>query len=140
MTLPDNYQSIQLIMNKYQKSFNFKFGLISTNHLRKYIDEIGCDKSSSGDIPANIIKMAEQEVIVLYDCINKFYQALFLINLIIADVLKLNYMLTFLQSTNNKTLMAKVIIDHLVCYHTFQRYLKRFLMNCQELLLMKYFL
>ena len=59
LNLFDDHPSIQLIMNKYQKSFNFKFGLISTNHLRKYIDEIGCDKSSSGDIPANIIKMAE---------------------------------------------------------------------------------
>lgn len=59
MSVFNNQPSIRLIKDKYQKSFNFKFGLISTNHLRKYIDEIGCDKSSSGDIPANIIKMAE---------------------------------------------------------------------------------
>ena len=72
MTLPDNYQSIQLIMNKYQKSFNFKFEFVSRNQGLKYINEINSSKSLKGKIAAKIIKTTKEEVIVpIPNCINK---------------------------------------------------------------------
>ena len=54
-----NHPSIQMIKDKYQNSFNFKFELVSTDQVIKFIDEIDCNKSSSGDIAANIIKIAK---------------------------------------------------------------------------------
>ena len=50
-----SHPSIQMIKDKYQNSFNFKFELVSTDQVIKFIDEIDCNKSSSGDIPAKII-------------------------------------------------------------------------------------
>ena len=44
-----------MIRDKYQHSFNFKFKFVSTDQVIKFIDEIDCNKSSSGDIPAKII-------------------------------------------------------------------------------------
>ena len=44
-----------MIRDKYQNSFNFKFKFVSTDQVIKFIDEIDCNKSSSGDIPAKII-------------------------------------------------------------------------------------
>ena len=54
-----NHPSIQMIKDKYQNSFNFKFELVSTDQVIKFIDEIDFNKSSSGDIPAKIIKIAK---------------------------------------------------------------------------------
>ena len=54
-----NHPSIQMIKDKYQNSFNFKFELVSTDQVIKFINEIDCNKSSSGDIPAKIIKPAK---------------------------------------------------------------------------------
>ena len=51
-----------MIKDKYQNSFNFKFELVSTDQVIKFIDEIDCNKSSSGDIPAKIIKIAKEEI------------------------------------------------------------------------------
>ena len=56
-----NYPSIQMIKDKYQNSFNFKFELASTDQIIKFIDEIDCNKNSSGDIPAKSIKIAKEE-------------------------------------------------------------------------------
>ena len=50
-----NHPSVQMIKDKYQNSFNFKSELVSTDQVIKFIDEIDCNKSSSGDIPAKII-------------------------------------------------------------------------------------
>ena len=58
-------------MNKYQKSFNFKFEFVSRNQGLKYINEINCNKSLSGDIAAKMIKTCKEEVIVpIPNCIN----------------------------------------------------------------------
>ena len=66
-----NHPSIQMIKDKYQNSFNFKFELVSTDQVIKFIDEIDCNKSSSGDIPAKIIKIAKEEIAEpIRNCIN----------------------------------------------------------------------
>ena len=54
-----NHPSIQMIKDEYQNSFNFKFELVSTDKVITFIDEIDCNKSSSGDIPMKIIKIAK---------------------------------------------------------------------------------
>ena len=60
-----------MINDKYQNSFNFKFELVSTDQVIKFIDEIDCNKSSSGDIPAKIIKIAKEEIAEpIRNCIN----------------------------------------------------------------------
>ena len=41
------HPSIQMIEDKYQNSFNFKFKLVDTDQVIKFIDEIDCNKSSS---------------------------------------------------------------------------------------------
>ena len=51
-----------MIKDKYQNSFNFKFELVSTDQVINFIDEIDCNKSSSGNIPAKIIKIAKEEI------------------------------------------------------------------------------
>ena len=51
-----------MIKHKYQNSFDFKFKLVSTDQFIKLIDEIDCNKSSSSDIPAKIIKIAKEEI------------------------------------------------------------------------------
>ena len=48
-----------MIKDEYQNSFNFKFELVSTHQVIKFIDEIDCNKSSSGDIQ---IKIAKKEI------------------------------------------------------------------------------
>ena len=48
-----------MIKDKYQDSFNFKFELASTDQVIKFVDEIDCNRSSSGDIPAKIIKITK---------------------------------------------------------------------------------
>ena len=58
----DNHPSIQLIKNKYQNTFKFKFKPVTTEQTITFIDEIDCNKSSSGEIPAKIIKMAKEKV------------------------------------------------------------------------------
>ena len=57
-----NYPSIQMIKDKYQNSFHFKFKLASTDQIIKFIDEIDCNKSSSGDVTAKTIKIAKEEI------------------------------------------------------------------------------
>ena len=51
-----NHPSNQMIEDKHQSSFNFKFELVSTDHVITFIVEIDCNKSSSGDI--QIFKIA----------------------------------------------------------------------------------
>ena len=51
-----------MIKDKYQNFFNFKFELVSTDQVIKFVDEIDCNKISSGDIPAKIIKIAKEEI------------------------------------------------------------------------------
>ena len=48
--------------SKYQNSFNLKFELVSIDQVIKFIDEIDFNKSSSGDIPAKIMKIAKEEI------------------------------------------------------------------------------
>ena len=50
-----------MVKDKYQNVFNFKFEPVSTDQVIKFIDEIDCNKSSSGDLPAKIIKIAKGE-------------------------------------------------------------------------------
>ena len=64
MSLFNNHPSIQLIKYKYQQSFYFKFEFVSPNHVLKYVNEVDCNKRSGGNIPAKIIKMGKEELIV----------------------------------------------------------------------------
>ena len=60
-----------MIKDKYQNSFNFKFKFVSTDQVKKFIDETDCNKSSSEDIPARIIKTAKEEIAEpITNCIN----------------------------------------------------------------------
>ena len=60
-----------MIKDKYQNSFNFKFELVSNYQVIKFIDEIDCNKSSSGDIPTTFIKIAKEEIAEsITNCIN----------------------------------------------------------------------
>ena len=66
-----NHPSIQMIKDKYQYSFNFKLEFVSTDQVIKFIDKIDCNKNSSRDIPAKIIKIAKQEIAEpIRNCIN----------------------------------------------------------------------
>ena len=88
-----NHPSIQMIKDKYQNSFNFKFELVSTDQVikfidetdqaLKFIDEIDCKKNSSEDIPAKIIKIAKEEIAEpIRNCINSFISTgIFLVEL-----------------------------------------------------------
>ena len=69
-----NHPSIQIIKDKYQNSFNFKFELVRTDQIAKFIDEIDCNKSSSGDIPAKIIKIKEETAKEKIRANNKLYK------------------------------------------------------------------
>ena len=65
-----------MIKDKYQNSFNFKFERVSTDQVIKFIDEIDCNKSLSGDIPAKIIKIAKEEIAEpIRNCINNSMSA-----------------------------------------------------------------
>ena len=57
-----NHPSIQMIKDKFQNFFNLKFELVSTDQVIKFIGEIDCNKNSSGDIPAKVIKIAKEEI------------------------------------------------------------------------------
>ena len=57
-----NHPSIQMIKNKYQNFFNIKFEPVSTYQVIKFNDEIKCNKSSSRDMPAKIIKISKEEI------------------------------------------------------------------------------
>ena len=60
-----------MINDKYQNSFNFNFELVSADQDIKFIDEIDCYKSSTGDIPVKIIKIAKEETTEpIRNCIN----------------------------------------------------------------------
>ena len=60
-----------MIKNKYQNSFISKFKFVSTDQVIKFINEIDCHKSSRGDIPAKIIKIAKEEIAgPITNCIN----------------------------------------------------------------------
>ena len=66
----DNHPSIQMIKDKYQ-NFSFKFQPVSIDQIIKFIDEIDSNKSSSGEIPAHIFKIAKEEVAEpITNCIN----------------------------------------------------------------------
>ena len=66
-----NHPSIQMIKDKYENSFNFKFEIVSADQAKTFIDEIDCKKSSSGDIQAKIIKLAKEEIAEpIRSCIN----------------------------------------------------------------------
>ena len=64
MSAFNDYYNIRLIKDKYQQSFDFKFEFASRKKVLKYINEIDCNKSSGGDIPANFIKMVKKELTV----------------------------------------------------------------------------
>ena len=51
-----------MIKDKYQKSFDFKFESVNTDQVIKCVDEINFNKSSSGDLPAEIIKIVKEEI------------------------------------------------------------------------------
>ena len=51
-----------MVKDKYQYFFGFKFELVSTDQVIKSIDESDCNKISSGDIPAKIIKISKEEI------------------------------------------------------------------------------
>ena len=51
-----------MIKDKYQNSLNLKFEHFSTDQVVKFIDEIDCNESSSGDMRAKIIKIAKEEI------------------------------------------------------------------------------
>ena len=73
-----------------------------------YIIEIECNKSSGGDIPANIIKMAKDELtvpIINFIKISVFHQALFQLNL---------KFLTLSQSTKSKTWLMKLSTNEFI--------------------------
>ena len=71
-----NHSSTQMIKDKYQNSFNFKSGLVSTDQVIKFIAEIDCNKSSRGDIPAKITKIAKEEIAEpITNCINSSISA-----------------------------------------------------------------
>ena len=55
-------KNLEGIKDKYQNFFNFKFELVRTDQVIKFIDEIDCNKTSSGDIPAKIIKMQKKKL------------------------------------------------------------------------------
>ena len=66
-----NHPIIQTIKDKYQNSFNFKFEFASNDQVIKFIDEIDCNKSSSGDFPAKNIKIVKEEIEEpIRNCIN----------------------------------------------------------------------
>ena len=66
-----NHPSIQIIKDKYQNSFTFKFEIVSTDQVIKFVDEIDCNKSSRGDIPVKIIKIPKKEIAEpIKNCIN----------------------------------------------------------------------
>ena len=54
-----NHPSVQMIKDKYQNVFNFKFELVSTDQIIKFIDKIDFNQSSSGDISVKFIKIAK---------------------------------------------------------------------------------
>ena len=58
-----NHPSIQWIMYKYKSYLNLKTEFVSTNQVPKYINDIDCKKSTSGDIPVKLIKIAKDKVI-----------------------------------------------------------------------------
>ena len=55
-----NHSAIRMIKNKYQNSFNCKFEPVSVDQVIKFIDEFNCNKSSSGDELAKIIKITKK--------------------------------------------------------------------------------
>ena len=57
-----NHPSIQMIKNKYQNSFNFKFEFVSTDQVIKFVDGTDCNKSASEDLPVKSIKIAKEEI------------------------------------------------------------------------------
>ena len=66
-----NHPSIQMIKDKHQNSFNFKFEPVTTDQVIKFIDEIDCKKTSSGYMSAKIIKVAKKEIAEpIRNCIN----------------------------------------------------------------------
>ena len=62
MSIFSNHPGIQMIKDKYQKSFDFKFESVNTDQVIKCVDEINFNKSSSGDLPAEIIKIVKEEI------------------------------------------------------------------------------
>ena len=118
MSVFNNKPSISLIKEKNQRSYDFRFEFVSTNQVLKCINEIDCSKSSGGDIPAKIIKMAKEELAVpITNCINScILSSIFPENLI---------SLTLSQYTKNKMWIIKLTINQLVYYQLFQKYLKR---------------
>ena len=74
-----NHPSIQMIEDKYQNSFHFKFELVSTDQVIKLIDEIDRNKSSS---------IAKEEIAEpVRNCINSFISTgIFPDELKIADI------------------------------------------------------
>ena len=72
-----------MIKDEHQNSFNFRFELVSTDQVLKFIDEIDWKKNSSEDISAKIIKIAKEEIAEpIRNCINSFISTgIFLVEL-----------------------------------------------------------
>ena len=113
MSVFNNHPIIRLNKYKYRKSFDFKFEFVSTNQVSKYTNEIDFNKSSGDDLPAKIIKMAEEErTVTLTNCINKCISLTSF-----PDNLKLLILCHF---TESKMLVIKLTFDQLVYYQLFQ--------------------
>ena len=65
-----NHLSIQTIKDKYRCSFHFNFEFVSK--VLKYINQIDCNISKSGEISPNIIKIANNGLLVPFtNCIDR---------------------------------------------------------------------
>ena len=67
----EDHPSIKTIKGKNQSPSCFNFQFVCTDQVLKYINQIDCKKSSSGEIPPNIIKIAKKEILIpITNCIN----------------------------------------------------------------------
>ena len=107
-----NYPSIQMTKDKYERSFNFKFELVSTGQVIKFIDEIDCNQSSSRDIPAKVIKIAKKEIAKpITNCINSSISTCtFPVELKIADIVPVFKK----EDQNDKTSYIPIGLLHLI--------------------------
>ena len=111
-----------MIKDKYQNSFNFKFEPVSTDQVIKFIDEIDCNKISSGDIPAKIDKIAKEEIAEpITNCINSSIATdIFPDESKIADIISV---------FKREIKMTKLTLDQLAFCLYFQKYLKKFFIS-----------
>ena len=109
------HPSIQMIKDRYQNSFNFKFELVSNDQVIIFIDEINCDKSSRGYIPTKIIKIVKEEIAEpKTNCINSSISTgTFLDELKIADIVSVFKKEDQNDKTNYKSITHLPLISKL---------------------------